>query len=342
MEAVAPPTLHDHRVLGTVAAAISLFVVVALSIAQGGDSIAQGSSLDLGAELAALTELGGEPLASPAEAATAAASATGVNDRRATMGASLPTTAPAPPIDPGYVMVRADGAVHGFGAAASVATGEAGIVDAAGVGSVDGTWILGTDGVVTAIGALTDFGDVETGLLLPGEQLAAIAAVPDGSGYWVVTDAGRVITFGTAANHGDLFDAPLNGSVVAAVGTPTGSGYYLVGSDGGVFAFGDAAYRGSMAAAELNAPLVDIALDRDGGGYWLIGADGGVFAFDAEFRGSLNDAALNEPIVAAAPFGDGYLLAAADGGIFNFSELPFLGSLSGQSGAGIVGLAARS
>jgi hypothetical protein len=77
----------------------------------------------------------------------------------------------------------------------------------------------------------------------------------------------------------------------------------------------------------LNAPVQSLVPDSDGVGYWLVASDGGIFAFQADFRGSLGDVALNRLITGMVRFGAGYLMVGEDGGIFNFSDRPFVGSL---------------
>lgn len=247
---------------------------------------------------------------------------------------------PGPGLVGGYVMLEANGATHAFG------TGlEAG---AAGVDAIDlslsptgGQLVLACDGRVVALGDSAHLGQIDPTMLADGDHPAAIVSTPDGDGYWIVTDRGRVIAFGAAGDFGDLWSTTsgeiplaelLNQPIIAAASTPSGDGYYLVGADGGVFTFGDAAFHGSTGGFTLNEPVVAIAPDPDGVGYWLFATDGGVFAFEAPFRGSVPGVlapgtALNAPVVGGIGFGDGYLLVAGDGGAFTFSDQPFLGSL---------------
>jgi subtilisin family serine protease len=238
-------------------------------------------------------------------------------------------TGPAPG-GAGYWMLRADGVVHPFGSAQTVA-GAAGATVAFDAAPGGGLWILRRDGVVEVRGGARHFGDVAPGALPPGERVAAVSGLPDGGGYWVFTDRGRVLAFGAAPALGDLSAVPLNGPVVASVATPSGRGYWLIASDGGVFSFGDARFWGSMGGARLNQPIVGVA-PAPSGGYWLVAADGGIFAFNAPFRGSVPASlgpgrGLNRPIIGGLAYGDGYAMVSADGGAFVFSDAPFLGSL---------------
>src|SRR5439155_2747175 len=104
------------------------------------------------------------------------------------------------------------------------------------------------------------------GTLREGEHPTSISSLPDGSGYWIFTNQGRVFPHGNARLYGDLASTTLNGPVVDSVATPTGNGYYMVASDGGVFTFGDARYAGSTGAMQLNAPVRSLVPEADGAG----------------------------------------------------------------------------
>jgi hypothetical protein len=180
-------------------------------------------------------------------------------------------------------------------------------------------------GVLCTIGAV----EVPNASLSGGARMAALL---DGTGYWIVHPDGGVFSYGSAPFFGSLPGLGINvNNIVGIASTPDGGGYWLVGSDGGVFAFGDAVFFGSMGGIPLNQPVVAMAASPDGGGYWLVAADGGVFAFgDAHFAGSMGGTPLNQPIVAMTgdPSG-GYWLVASDGGIFSFGGAPFFGSMGG-------------
>jgi uncharacterized delta-60 repeat protein len=204
----------------------------------------------------------------------------------------------------GYWMLQDDGTVYAFGAAFAG--------DPIGRPSValehaphGGYWVLASDGTVHGRNGAAQHGDAATAQLEPGEHVAALSGLPDGSGYWSFTDRGRAIAFGAADHFGDMSAIPLNGPVVASVATPTGHGYYMIANDGGVFAFGDAAFHGSTGNLQLNQPVVGIAPDPDGAGYWLVAADGGIFAFDATFRGSMGATPLNQAGIGAVAYGNG-------------------------------------
>jgi hypothetical protein len=163
-------------------------------------------------------------------------------------------------------------------------------------------------------------------------------------GYYTVSAAGGVFSFGGAGFYGSTGSLTLNRPMVGMAATPDGGGYWLVASDGGIFAFGDAPFYGSTGSLTLDKPIVGMAPTPDGLGYWLVAADGGVFAFgDAGFYGSTGGMTLDKPIVgmAATPDGRGYWLVASDGGVFAFGDAGFYGSTGGMSIAKpMVGMAA--
>jgi glucose/arabinose dehydrogenase len=183
--------------------------------------------------------------------------------------------------------------------------------------------------VLAAIAAIASGG--EASAADPPEPTVAVIPTSTGMGYLIVTEAGRVFSYGDAPDFGGLVaHAPLNQPIVGGSMTVTNAGYWLWASDGGVFAFGDAEFHGSTGGIALNQPVVGGAATSSGNGYWLWASDGGVFAFgDAEFRGSMGAIDLAQPIVGGGPTpsGDGYWLWASDGGAFAFGDAPFLGSL---------------
>jgi hypothetical protein len=125
-----------------------------------------------------------------------------------------------------------------------------------------------------------------------------MAATPTGHGYWLVTRAGVVSSFGDAQFFGSMSGVSLSRPIVGMATTPDGQGYWLVGSDGGVFSFGDATFYGSTGGLALNEPVVAISDTPDGHGYREVALDGGVFAFgDASFYGSTGGEPPNKAVV---------------------------------------------
>jgi ribosomal protein L24E len=175
--------------------------------------------------------------------------------------------------------------------------------------NADGYWVLSEPlsgaGSILRFGSAGFFGDTQTIVNQTHRSFngspVALAATPDGKGYWEVHSDGGVFAFGNAHFFGSLGAAHLNKPIVGIATTSDGKGYWLVASDGGVFAFGNARFGGSMAGHRLAAPIVGIAANRAGTGYWLTSSDGGVFALGgAPFLGSLGGKHLNKPMFAIA------------------------------------------
>jgi hypothetical protein len=90
----------------------------------------------------------------------------------------------------------------------------------------------------------------------------AIAASPDGKGYWLLAADGGVFSFGVPF-HGSV---PARQSYAGAVElrvTDSGAGYYVAGRDGAVFAFGDADRHRERPAGDP-AEVVDVAFRPTG------------------------------------------------------------------------------
>ena len=77
----------------------------------------------------------------------------------------------------------------------------------------------------------------------------AVAATPDGAGYWVASSTGGVYPFGDAHSYGSMSGIALNAPIVSMAATPSGDGYWLVAADGGIFSFGDAAFPARRASS---------------------------------------------------------------------------------------------
>ncbi len=230
----------------------------------------------------------------------------------------------ATPDGKGYWILNSDnGKVFAFGTAtlfgAPAATGAyAGVprdLTPSGVAIVStpdakGYWVLlrglSDTGTVQTFGDAAKFGDTTTLVRtrFPGGfngSPVALAATPDGKGYWEVHSDGGVFAFGDAHFFGSAAGRHLAAPVVAIAPTADGKGYWLATADGNVFGFGDAAVAGSMAGRPLNQPIVGIARNVGGTGYWLAARDGGVFAFGgAPFLGSMVGKFLARPIFAIA------------------------------------------
>ncbi len=217
-----------------------------------------------------------------------------------------------------------------------------------------GYWLLGGDGGVFTHGARFAGSAAadpaacpanSTDRAMPNGTCFAMAARPDGKGYWILNaSTGKVFPFGNAAFYGDpeTSDAGVPREFVpnsiAIVSTPSGNGYWILESGlsglGGVRAYGDAEFYGDtvhLGQGHRGVP-VGMAATPDGKGYWIVDSDGGVFNFgNAQYHGSLGTIVLATRVVgiAATLSGDGYYLASADGGVYAFGDARFAGSAFG-------------
>jgi hypothetical protein len=176
--------------------------------------------------------------------------------------------------------------------------------------SGNGYWVYEVEASDT--GAVDAFGDAgsygSTAKLLVSHAVGgfngspvAMAATPDGKGYWEVYSDGGVFAFGDAHFYGSMSGRALAQNIVGITATADGKGYWLVAADGGVFAFGDAHYAGSAVGIGGRGPIVGMTRNPAGTGYWLTSSDGGVYSFGgAQFFGSVPQFGItpNAPIVA--------------------------------------------
>ncbi len=188
------------------------------------------------------------------------------------------------------------------------------------------------DGGVLTYGSAQFFGSPTNADL--AAPIVAMAATPDGKGYWLVGADGGVLAYGDAKYFGGTSALKLFAPIVAMATTPDGGGYWLVSIDGAVYGFGDARYYGSPGEKDLPEPIVGFAPTPDGEGYWMVASHGEVYAFgDAGYYGSLGATNLhNIPIVAIAPSfdGHGYWIVQGGGEVTRYGDAPRLGGMRGH------------
>jgi len=222
-----------------------------------------------------------------------------------------------------------------------------------------GVLVLGAGVSVAEPAGATGAAGPSAAAVTPYVDSVAMAATPDGGGYWLVGVDGGVFSFGDASFFGSLPASGISVSdIVTMATTPDGKGYWVVGSDGGVFTFGDAGFYGSVPGA-LGRPaphaVTGFVPTPDGKGYWLVASDGGVFTFgDAPFFGSLPGAGIvpetarvaqSEALYAyvassgvflqSTPDGKGYWIADSSGNVFDFGDAQSYGSLPGAIGSAV-------
>jgi len=127
----------------------------------------------------------------------------------------------ADPLGSGYYALNRDGTVVGEGAAKG--TWHTGISSAQAIAADPngGFWVVGSNGAVSAVDGAPNDGSLEATVKLTGEVPAAIAATPDGGGYYIATQDGKIYTFGDAELPTDL-------PAVTPVSTPT-TGLAVIG-----------------------------------------------------------------------------------------------------------------
>jgi hypothetical protein len=181
----------------------------------------------------------------------------------------------------------------------------------------------GADGTVVTFGVDTPAGP------LAGRPFAAMAATPDGSGYWLATSSGTVLAEGSAVGYGDA--GTLSAPVVDLRSTPTGKGYWITAADGTVVSRGDAPNLGGVPGGSAH-PVVGMGVTPTGNGYWLATSRGEIYHFgDAGYYGDVGSVAFSPDVISfeATPTGKGYWLMTANSGIFAFGDAAFYGSLGG-------------
>jgi hypothetical protein len=113
-----------------------------------------------------------------------------------------------------------------------------------------------------ATGASLPAGDGQNPPPKPTGPTVAIAASPDGKGYWLLGRDGGVFSFGVPF-HGSVGDRQPYAKAVDLRPTDSGAGYYVAGTDGAVFAFGDADQRRERPAGGAES-IVDVAFRPTG------------------------------------------------------------------------------
>ncbi len=205
------------------------------------------------------------------------------------------------------------------------------------IGPGDSYRLVAADGGVFSFGQDNFYGSMG-GQVISG-SMVAIAATPDGGGYWTCSSGGGVYAFGDANFYGSTGGMTLASPIIAFASTPDGGGYWMAGADGGVFAFGDAQFLGSLAGKRLNGPVESFAVTPDGKGYWMVTSQGTVYAFgDASLFGSIPAGSPHTTIVGIARTldGRGYWLASSDGSVYAFGDAIFYGNAVGSSGSSAI------
>ncbi len=154
--------------------------------------------------------------------------------------------------------------------------------------------------------------------------------VPAGvqTGYWMITGAGEVHSFGDARHYGSEVASTIKRVDIEPA--PNGNGYWILAESGAVYAKGAAQLHGSaFNALRPGEKAAALSSTPKGDGYWIFTDRGRVLTFGAaQHFGGMSGVALNGPVLdaVATPAGDDYWMVAADGGVFTFGKAKFSGS----------------
>lgn len=201
----------------------------------------------------------------------------------------------------GYYVLRSNGEVDAYGATSygSLAAGSLppGIT-ATGIAldsATGGYWILSSDAVVQGFNA-PFLGDtrVPSGGWGQHPAAVAVAAAPNGTGYYVLRANGAVYAYGVKA-HGSLAGHLHYGAIAPVVAVamavdPTTGGYWIATSTGEVANF-DAPNDGSPLVSDhgtySGVPISALAATTSGTGYYVLRANGEIDRYGATFHGYL-------------------------------------------------------
>jgi hypothetical protein len=164
----------------------------------------------------------------------------------------------------------------------------------------------------------------------PNSPVVAAAVRPNGDGYWLATESGKLYDFGYAP---DVRGASAATSPVADIAsTPNGNGLWIVTRSGELFARGNADNFGQPSGT---VNIAAIAPTITGQGYWLATTNGRVLPFgDATEAGDLSGK--NEKVIDIAAGATGYWLATKSGRVVGFGGAPDLGGVKTGEVIGVV------
>ena len=161
------------------------------------------------------------------------------------------------------------------------------------------------------------------------KPIVAMAATPDGGGYWLVASDGGIFSYGDAQFYGSTGGIPLNKPIVGMAATPDGgaTGWCVRRRHLRLRRRGLLRLHGR--ASTLNLPS----------SAWRPGSAAGATGWWPPTAASSTSAAPTSTAVGGhasstspwwgwplTPDGGGYWLVASDGGIFNYGDALFYGS----------------
>ena len=162
-------------------------------------------------------------------------------------------------------------------------------------------------------------------------SVVGVAATADGQGYYLVTSAGYVYTFGDAQYYGSMGGQSLSRPIVGITVDKATGGYWLVGADGGVFAFNapfDGSAEGTIRWRRSSAWRQRPTAAATGSPVPTAGCSTSAMPNSRETI-VYTIGGCGTPITGIAGSSDsGYWLAGQNGGVFSFNA-PFDGSEDG-------------
>lgn len=140
-----------------------------------------------------------------------------------------------------------------------------------------GYWIFDSQGNVDAFGSCNYFG----GVSLSVGTISALIPLPNGNGYWLVTNTGTVYNFSVPgiSSFTPAFQ------VVSGDPSPDGQGFYMADALGNAYCTGSAKYNGGNTPVAF---VTGLCRTLDGGGYFMVDFSGNVYTDgDATYAGGL-------------------------------------------------------
>jgi 1-phosphatidylinositol phosphodiesterase len=196
-----------------------------------------------------------------------------------------------------------------------------------------GYWIVDTHANVAGLGfssayplstaASTRAGATNTA----ATDAVAMAATPDGLGYYLLSFDGTVHAYGRARHAGDGVPKGKKAQAIAVNprATSTGDyGYWVLARNGKVRAY-DAPDHGQIESG-TNLQATSIVATPDGGGYWILASNGRVHHFgNARVLPDRRDSDQTNVAMARTPDGGGYWILTNRGRVHAFGNAVYYG-----------------
>jgi hypothetical protein len=181
----------------------------------------------------------------------------------------------------GYWLVTTAGSVFAYGDARRLAVPRhTGVIKGIVTAPRGGYWLYTAQGNVYPTRGTTWYGSpVSRGFRgfrgFRGASIVGMAGTPDGHGYWLVTNTGRVYAFGDARRVSARYRGRSIAGIVAAP-----RGFWLYSAQGAVIASAGAIVYGSPTGSRYRgSSVVGMTATGDGKGYWLVTSAGTAYTY---------------------------------------------------------------